>query len=163
MIGLLIGIAAAAAACLCHLIVLRMLPPSRRNAVLVGLLLVALLVAASVLNWSITAEDAIIAVVLCLSLAFAYLLLLNGIIHDSPTLTVVNAILRHEPGGMPVAQIASLIVASPFLLSRLDALLASGWVKDVDGKLELSRVASASIRLGDALRSLRGDHVREGG
>ncbi|MFX8577860.1 hypothetical protein ABTM02_20580, partial [Acinetobacter baumannii] len=61
----------------------------------------------------LTLEDAFVALVLAMSFGLCYALLLNGVIHDSPTLALVNAIQSHEPEGMPIDAFAAFVARHP--------------------------------------------------
>ncbi len=165
MNGLVLGIAASVLAVLLHVLSLRRLGARWRLPSLVALLLLCL----GLLAWlgpyarPLTAEDAFVALVLTMSFGLCYALLLNGVIHDSPTLALVNAIQSHEPDGMPVDAFDAFVARHPFVRSRLDALIDAGQLAVAGDSLVLTGRSSRLVQLGDAYRWLRGDRAAEAG
>ena len=165
MNGLFLGVAASVLAILLHVLSLRRLGARWRLPALAALLLLCL----GLLAWlgphdgTLTLEDVFVALVLAMSLGLCYALLLNGVIHDSPTLALVNAIQSHEPDGMPIDAFDAFVARHPFVRSRLDALIDAEQLA-VDGdSLVLTGQSSRLVHLGDAYRRLRGDHATEAG
>jgi hypothetical protein len=163
--GPLLGVLASVLAILLHVLSLRRLAARRRLPALVALLLLCLglLARFGPHDGPLTLEEAFVALVLAMSFGLCYALLLNGVIHDSPTLALVNAVQSHEPGGMPVEAFDAFVARHPFVKSRLDALIDARQLA-VDGdSLVLTGGSSRLVRLGDAYRRLRGDHSNEAG
>lgn len=165
MNGLLLGFLASVLAILLHVLSLRRLEARWRLPTLVALLPLCL----GLLGWlgpldgPPTLEDAFVALVLAMSFGLCYALLLNGVIHDSPTLALINAIQSHEPDGMPVDAFDAFVARHPFIKSRLDALIEAEQLA-VDGdSLVLTGRSSRLVHLGDAYRRLRGDRSTEAG
>jgi hypothetical protein len=163
--GLLLSLPALLLAILLHVLSLRRLGARWRLPSLVALLLLCL----GLLAWlgphdgPLTLEEAFVALVLAMSFGLCYALLLNGVIHDSPTLALVNAIQSHEPDGMPIDAFDAFVARHPFVKSRLGALIDAGQLT-VDGDdLVLAGRSSRLVQLGDAYRRLRGDHTAEDG
>jgi hypothetical protein len=163
--GLLLAVAASVLAIPLHVLSLRRLPARWRLGSLVALLLLCLCLLARFAPYDglLTLEDAFVALVLSMSFGLCYALLLNGVIHDSPTLALVNAIQSHEPAGMPIDAFDAFVARHPFVRSRLDALIAARQLA-VDGdSLVLTGRSSRLVHLGDVYRRLRGDHSAEAG
>jgi hypothetical protein len=163
--GLLLGVLASILAILLHMLSLRRLGARWRLPSLVVLLLLCLglLARFGPHIGPLTLEDGFAALVLAMSFGLCYALLLNGVIHDSPTLALVNAIQSHEPEGMPLDAFDAFVARHPFVKSRLDALIdARQLVVDGDS-LVLTGGSSRLVQLGDAYRRLRGDHSTEAG
>jgi hypothetical protein len=163
--GLLLGLLASLLATLLHVLSLRLLRARWRLPSLIALLLLCLgpLGWVGPLDGLLTLEDAFVALVLSMSFGLCYALVLNGVIHDSPTLALVNAIQAQEPEGMPVEAFDAFVERHPFVKSRLDALIAAGQLA-VDGdSLVLTGGSNRLVYLGDAYRWLRGDHSTEAG
>lgn len=77
-----------------------------------------------------------IAFVLTLSLCVSYVLFLFGIIYDSPTLALVNAIADCGEEGMKEADLDLFVACHPFVESRLSALINSGLLVEENGLLK---------------------------
>lgn len=158
MSGLSVGLWAALPAALLHAALLRLWP--RRLRFLALPLLVG--VALAILAPRATTEAWVVGAVIALGIAAAQMLLLIGVVYDSPTLAIANAILRAGPGGMGEAGFADLARRMPFVTSRLDALIAGGTLR-VDGSaLVMTAQAPLALRLGAAYRRLRGGQAEAG-
>ena len=105
---------------------------------------------------SVTAEDWLVALVLTLSLGFAYALLFLAILFDSPTLALINAIDEHGPGGMPVEILSRFASSHPFVRSRLDALITSGIVEEANAILIYRGKIGLLLHFSEAYRRLCG-------
>lgn len=166
MNALLVGIAATILGVALHGVFLRHLPPKWRLPTLPVFLLMTLAVLAagvSLSAYQLRPIDGFVALVLVLSLGFAYALLLNGVLHDSPTLALVDAIEAHGPNGMPVEEFDTCVAKHPFFANRLAALIAVRELHLQDGQLRLSGKAVHLLRLGDTYRRLRGKSANESG
>lgn len=159
MNALVFGLGAAILGTAAHLVALRHLAPKWRLPALPVLLLIVLgglALFAPLPDGSLTLEDAAVALVLTLSLGFAYALVLNGVLYDSPTLALVNAIEACGPAGLPLEAFDAFVARHPFVQSRLRALIAVGELAVENGELRLTGNAVHLLRVGDAYRRLRG-------
>ena len=166
MNALVVGVATALLAMAAHAALLRHLRPTWRLAALPLLLLVALGVLLGFLpsiEAPYTASDGLVALILAFSFGFAYALVMNGVLYDSPTLALVNAIEAYGPAGMPLADFAGFVARHPFVESRLNALIAVDEIAAVGGELHLSGKVVRLLALGDAYRRLRGGQPSEAG
>ncbi len=166
MNAFVVGVAAAILAMAAHGVLLRHLKPAWRLAALPLLLLIALGVLfafAPPTEPPYTASDGVVALILAFSFGFAYALIMNGVLYDSPTLALVNAIEAYGPAGMPVADFEKFVARHPFVESRLNALIAVGELAAIDGELRLSGKVVCLLSLGDAYRRLRGGQPSEAG
>ncbi|MBS0546254.1 MAG: hypothetical protein JSR24_00815 [Proteobacteria bacterium] len=149
-----------------HALVLRLLKPAWRLPALPLLLLAAMglvfaVVPAPQAPYSFV--DGLVAFILAFSFGFAYALVMNGVIYDSPTLALVNAIEACGEAGMPVSDFDRFVARHPFVQSRLGALIAVGEIA-VDGdELSLNGKIGPLLSLGDAYRRLRGGQPSEAG
>lgn len=159
MNALVFGLGAAILGTAVHLVALRHLAPKWRLPALPLLLLIVLGGLAQFAppsEGSLSLEDGAVALVLTLSLGFAYALVLNGVLYDSPTLALVNAIEACGPDGMPLAAFDDFVARHPFVQSRLRALITVGELTVEQGELRLTGNAVHLLRVGDAYRRLRG-------
>lgn len=101
-----------------------------------------------------TGGEWVLAVVLTLSLSLAYALLLIGVVADSPTLALINAIADYGASGMPLTKLDEFTRAHPFLERRTEALLRSGLLRREGGVLFLRGNVGLGLRLGEAYRHL---------
>lgn len=166
MNALTLTLGATIAGCFAHAIVLRSLMPRRHLLMLPVFLLVALSAAALLMplpEGHFRLEDGAVALVLTLSLGFAYALLIVGVVSDSPTLALVNTIESYGAAGMPLSEFDAFVGRHPFLRSRLDALVAAGELSVREGGLELTSKAVHLLSIGDAYRRLRGSGMSETG
>lgn len=166
MNALALGLSGAILGVIVHIVFLRHLAPNWRLPLLPILLLLALVA----LGLSVPSpagplniEDWCVALILTLSVGFAYALVLNGILYDSHTLSLVNAIEAHGPSGMPITEFSAFVAKHPFVQSRIRALVAAGELSIETGELQLTGNAVHLLRLGDAYRQLRGDINSEPG
>jgi hypothetical protein len=88
---------------------------------------------------------------------------LVGIIHDSPTLSIVNEIKRYGAIGMPVSAVENFIETHPFFESRFSALLSSGEVHLQDDTIVLTGRVSRLLSIGDYYRHARGGNFSRTG
>ena len=142
-----------------HAVALRRLPSRWRLPALPGLLLMTfgLIWAGSALGGEPLAfTDAVVALIVTLSLGLAYAFLLIGVLYDSPTLALVKEIERHGSAGMPVTGFDDFVARHPFLRSRLGALVAAGELEESGGELRLTGKAVQFLTVGDAYLRLRG-------
>jgi hypothetical protein len=166
MNALALTLGATIVGCTAHAILLRSLMPRRHLLMLPMLLLGALSISALLMplpEGPIRLEDGVVALVLTLSLGFAYALLIVGVVYDSPTLALVNTIEGYGMAGMPSSEFDAFVTRHPFLRSRLDALVAAGELSVRDGGLELTGKAVYLLSIGDAYRRLRGSGMSETG
>jgi hypothetical protein len=158
MNALILGLGAAIFGTGAHALTLRHLAPRWRLSALPVVLLISfvgLLFVAPLHEAPLTFEDCAVALILALSLGAAYAFTLVGVLYDSPTLALINAIESHKPAGMPTTGFDAFVAKHPFLQSRLDALIAAGEL-GVDGRdFLLTGKAAHLLRLGDGYRSLR--------
>lgn len=166
MNALVTGVVAALLGIAGHALALRHLKPAWRLVALPVLLLVALglvlaLVPAPEPPYSIA--DGFVALILAFSFGFAFALVMNGVLYDSPTLALVNAIETYGPAGMPVAEFDRFVTRHPFVQSRLNALIAVGEIAVVGDELRLNGKIARLLSLGDAYRRLRGGQPSEAG
>lgn len=90
------------------------------------------------------------------SLCVAYMFAFVGVVYDSPTLAIANAILDHGAAGMPETALDAFVARHPFATSRIRAMAAAGMlVEGPDGRLLPGRVGLL-MRLGGAYRRLCG-------
>src|SRR3954454_17723681 len=155
MNALVVGVTAALVGMVADALLLRHLSPVWRLAALPVLLVVALGLLFTCLPpieapYSFT--DVLIALILAFSFGFAFALVLNGVLYDSPTLALVNAIESHGPAGMPVADFDHFVARHPFVESRLNALIAVGEIAVADGELRLNGKVVRLLSLADAYR-----------
>jgi hypothetical protein len=166
MNALAISIGATAVGISAHAFLLRLrptrghllhLPPLLLSALAVGILFAPLPEGTPVV------EDIAVALILTLSLGFSYALVIVGVVHDSPTLALVNAIENFGEAGMPLTAFDQFVVEHPFLRSRLDSLVAAGELSVENGSLRLTGKAVHLLTVGDAYRRLRGGSASETG
>jgi len=124
-------------------------------AVLTGNLIVAFF-----LTWfagvGVSLETGFQIVIVCFSLGLCYAFTLVGILYDSPTLALVNAIESYGQKGMPIEALEGVARARPFVSSRLKALIEAGEIAERDGILFLCGKASRLLIIGDIYRKIRG-------
>jgi len=160
MAGLLIGLAGTILGVVCHAVVLRRLPV-RFALISVPAFLLAALAAATVVYWneigSVHADEIIAAFILSMSVGLCYALTLFGVLYDSPTLALVNAIVGFGATGMPKAAFFDFVRDHPFMSSRLAALEATNrtMVEADDFVLPRSNLTPL-LWLGESYRRLRG-------
>jgi hypothetical protein len=166
MNAFVLGLVAAILGLAVHMILLRHLPPARRLPAL-PLLLVIAVVGLGLFRPSVDGPfglaDGLVALVLTMSFGFAYALVLNGVLHDSPTLALVNAIEGCGSSGMPLAAFDRLVASHPFVESRLSALIAAGELGIEGDELILTGRLAHLLAFGVAYRRLRGSAPSEAG
>ncbi len=86
----------------------------------------------------IPAEGILLAVIFTESFVVVHCFVLVGVVHDSPTLAIVKALMANEPEGLTEEGLNRFIKAHPFVTSRLDALRTTGDVSERDGRLFLT-------------------------
>jgi hypothetical protein len=142
---------------LVHAVVFRWLP-ERVRLLSLPIFDIAALVAAGLAviagGRAVTAEEWLVGLVLTLSLGFAYALLFLGVLHDSPTLALVNAIEDGGLNGMPVDGVSVFAERHPFVRSRLVALIASGILVDRGGLVIYRGRVDLLLHLSDLYRRL---------
>jgi hypothetical protein len=161
-----VGLAATLVGVGAHMILLRHLAPARRLPALPLLLVIALGALCALrpsFDGPFQLADGVVALVLALSFGFAYALVLNGVLYDSPTLALVNAIEAEGAAGMPVAAFDRFVARHPFIASRLGALIAAGELSVQGDQLVLAGKVVHLLTLGDAYRRLRGGAPSEAG
>lgn len=166
MNALVTGVGAALLGIVAYAMVLRYLKPAWRLAALPVLLLVALaLVLAFVPPWETpySVADGLAALILAFSFGFAFALVMNGVLYDSPTLALVNTIEAYGSAGMPASEFDRFVTRHPFVQSRLNALIAVGEIAVVGDELRLNGKVVRLLSLGDAYRRLRGGQPGEAG
>ena len=166
MNALVAGTAAALLGMVAHAALLKHLRPAWRLPSLPLLLLIAwgcLLAFVPPIEASNSAVDGMVALILAFSIGFAYALVMNGVLYDSPTLALVNAIEASGPAGMPMADFDSFVARHPFVESRLNALIAVGEISVTADELRLSGKVVRLLSLGDTYRRLRGGQSSQAG
>ncbi|MCR9214744.1 MAG: hypothetical protein NXI13_13585 [Proteobacteria bacterium] len=101
----------------------------------------ALIIAIAVfylLGAKITFEGFVIAAIFLESFALVYCFILVGVVHDSPTLAIVKALMAAEPDGLSDEGLKRFISAHPFVFSRIESLIATGDVNESEGRLYLT-------------------------
>lgn len=86
----------------------------------------------------VTIEALLLAGIFTESFVLVYCFILVGVVHDSPTLAIVKALMAQEPEGLSEDGLNRFIKAHPFVTSRLDALRTTGDVSERDGRLSLT-------------------------
>ena len=141
----------------CHAAAVRHLPPRLvmpSLAAVVAAMSIATVLIAATTGLATTPADWIVAVVLALSLGFDYALILVGVIHDSPTLAIVNAIADRGSNGFPVPELDAFGLRHPFVSRRIEALKQDGvLVPDGEGLVVRGGVGLL-FRLGSAYGAL---------
>jgi hypothetical protein len=166
MNALVTGVVATLLGITAHALALRYLKPAWRLAALPVLLLVALglvLAFVSPPEPPYSIADGLVALILAFSFGFAFALVMNGVLYDSPTLALVNAIETYGAAGMPVSEFDRFVTGHPFVQSRLNALIAVGEIAVVDNELRLSGKVARLLSIGDAYRRLRGGQPGDAG
>jgi hypothetical protein len=166
MNALMAGVMAALLGIAVHALALRPLKPAWRLPALPVLLLAALGFVFAVVpppQSPYSIADGFVAFILAFSFGFAYALVMNGVIYDSPTLALVNTIESCGSAGMPVSDFDRFVARHPFVQSRLDALIAVGEITVVGEDLRLNGNVVRLLSLGDAYRRLRGGQAGEAG
>jgi hypothetical protein len=158
MSALAVGLWAALPAALLHAALLRLWPARARFLALPVLVLVAL----ALLAPHATTQAWITGAAIAAGIAAAQMLLLVGVVYDSPTLAIANAIMDAGPAGLDDATFSALASRMPFVTSRLDALIAGGTLRIDGGLLVMTAQAPAALRLGAAYRRLRGGQAEAG-
>jgi hypothetical protein len=156
MIPTLLPIAAVFGAVIGHALLIRVLPRGFVIHTLIGFIVITsigLAVISFAAGWS-SPIDAVVGSLLALSLGFAYLLLFVGIIHDSPTLALANAIADCGERGLPSGDISLFVAHHPFVTSRLSAMRQAGIVAVADDRLVLLGRVGALFRVCEAYRRL---------
>jgi hypothetical protein len=160
MVALFIGLVATIIGILVHLLLLGRWSGRWLFVSVPGLLLVALVIAAFACRTVVGAPglmDMFLAFTLTMSLGLSYVLLLVGVIYDSPTLALTNAIADCGPEGMPASSLPDVAKRHPFVRTRLAALITSGQIKfEGDDVVACQPASSGLIRLGEAYRRWRG-------
>jgi hypothetical protein len=101
--------------------------------------------------------EVVIAFLLSMSLGLCYALTLFGVLHDSPTLALVNTIISFGPGGMPKTAFTDFVHHHPFISSRLAALeVAKRITVEADNFVLPRSDLTPLIWLGESYRRLRG-------
>jgi hypothetical protein len=161
MTALAVGLLAAVPAVLLHAALLRFWPARLRFLALPALVL-GMLALLAAFGPATMAEAWLVGSVLALSLAVAQMLLLVGVVYDSPTLAIANAILARGAAGLDEAGVAQLPARMPFVTSRLSALVAGGTLRAEGDALVMTAQAPAALRLGALYRRLRGGQAEAG-
>lgn len=160
MVALLVGLLATILGTLVHIVLLRRLSGRLLFVSVPALLLAALVIVGFVYRIAFGTPDLMdlfLAFTLSMSLGLCYVLLLVGVVYDSPTLALANAISDCGQEGMPKADLADVARRHPFVATRLAALVTSGQIAlEGDDVVATQRAASALTRLGEAYRRLRG-------
>jgi hypothetical protein len=160
MLALFVGLVATLIGVAAHVVLLRRLSGPLLFLSVPALLLVALVLAVFFCRVAIgppSLMDMFLGFTLSMSLGLSYVLLLVGVVYDSPTLALTGAIVDHGPGGMPVEVMPEVARRHPFLRTRLSALVAGGQVA-LEGNDVVARQPAASglVRLGAVYRRWRG-------
>jgi len=160
MLALFVGLVATFIGIAVHAMLLRRLSGPLLFLSVPVLLVVALVVSIFICRAAIGAPgfmDTFLGFMLSMSLGLSYVLLLVGVVYDSPTLALTGAIIDHGPNGMPVEVMPEVARRYPFLRTRLSALVAGGQVS-LEGSDVVARQPAASglVRLGAVYRRWRG-------
>lgn len=160
MVALGIGLAATILGIAVHIALLRRLSGPLLFLSVPALLLVALAVAAFACRWAFATPglmELFLAFTLAMSLGLSYVLLLVGVVYDSPTLALTNAISDCGPEGMPATAMPDVARRHPFVRTRLAGLVSSGQIAfEGEDVVATQPAASGLIRLGEAYRRWRG-------
>jgi hypothetical protein len=166
MVALVIGLVATIIGILVHVLLLRRWSGRWLFVSVPALLVVALAIAAFGCRAVIGVPglmDVFLALTLTMSLGLSYVLLLVGVIYDSPTLALTNAIADCGPEGMPASALPDVAKRHPFVRTRLAALITSGQIKfQGDDVVACQPAASGLIRVGEAYRRWRGANAPAG-
>ncbi|MBO0333331.1 hypothetical protein J0X12_06890 [Sneathiella sp. CAU 1612] len=95
----------------------------------------------------LTFEHLVIAVVFIESFVAVYCLILIGVVHDSPTLAIVKALMAAGPKGLSDQELDSFIKAHPFVGARLEALQTTGDVVVREGVISLTTRSQWIVRI----------------
>lgn len=161
MTALAVALLAAVPAVLLHAALLRYWPARLRFLALPALVLGMLALLAG-FGPATSTEAWLVGAILALSLAVAQMLLLVGVVYDSPTLAIANAILARDATGLDQAGVAALPARMPFVTSRLSALVAGGTLRAEGDSLVMTAQAPAALRLGALYRRLRRGQAEAG-
>jgi hypothetical protein len=161
MTALAVGLLAAVPAVLLHAALLRFWL-ARLRFLALPVLVLGLLALLAAFGPATTAESWLVGTVLALSLAVAQMLLLVGVVYDSPTLAIANAIMARGDSGLDAAGVAELPARMPFVTSRLSALVAGGTLRAEGEALVMTAQAPAALRLGALYRRLRRGQAEAG-
>tara|TARA_B100000530_G_C15887209_1_gene459925 strand:+ start:885 stop:1310 length:426 start_codon:yes stop_codon:yes gene_type:complete len=94
-------------------------------------------------------ETIFLSLILSLSLTAAYLFLFIGIVHDSPTLSIINAISNSGEKGFPKKGMSLFVAANPFVTSRLLALENSEILIEKSGKFSYNAKFNLILQISD--------------
>lgn len=92
-------------------------------------------------------ENLVIAVVFIESFVAVYCLILIGVVHDSPTLAIVKALIAAGPKGLSNQELDTFIKAHPFVGARLEALQTTGDVIVREGVISLTARSQWIVRI----------------
>jgi hypothetical protein len=157
--ALTIGLAAAILGISAHAIILRFLSTRLAFPSVPLLCFVALAASAWAYNGfmgAVSLAAVALAFALCMSFELCYALILVGVVHDSPTLALANAILDRGAQGLPLSDLPGFIQRHPFVSSRVSALLQSGPLTVQGDHFASTQTTSFFLELGERFRRLRG-------
>lgn len=95
----------------------------------------------------ISLENLVIAVVFIESFVAVYCLILIGVVHDSPTLAIVKALMAAGPKGLSNQELDTFVKAHPFVGARLEALQTTGDVIVREGVISLTARSRWIVRI----------------
>jgi len=107
--------------------------------------------------------DLAVGLLLALSLAFGYALVMSAVVADSPTMALSAYILSYAPDGMPSGELETFIRQHQFIETRLLALTAVGEIEKDGDHILLRGRSSAFLEIGRRYRQIRGDDVSQTG
>lgn len=152
----LFGLLSATLAAVVHGGIVRWLPKSLQLLSIPAFGLGAAILLCTLAGDEIGIENQLLIVVAGASLGVAYMFAFVGVLYDSPTLAIANAILDHGPEGMPEDAFDEFISRNPATASRISSLLATGLLtRDTNDRLLLGSI-SPFMRLTAAYRRLCG-------
>lgn len=140
-----------------HAATMRFLPSRLALRSLAGIVLTSpfiLVLILAALETPISFLDWLGCAILMWSLGLSYGFLFVGVVYDSPTLALANAIADHGASGMPIDELDRFIATHPFVSTRFSALKNSG-VLVLEGDSWVARGGLGPVmRLGAAYRRL---------
>jgi hypothetical protein len=158
--GFILGIASFAVALSTYSIAARVRrargPASARPSLmlLVGVVLLIVSIYCLVIGLRSGASDAIVAVMVALSLTVAFVAANTAIETDSPTQSIVLFLHAHGNSGVDDRMLDVFIRDRPFRDSRLNALIQDGVVERENGRLVCRPVAQVVLRCLDSYRRI---------
>jgi hypothetical protein len=94
--------------------------------------------------------------------SLCYFIIYTTIEADSPTLSLMRFIARHESQGISTDLVKQFLARRPFVKARLTTLVQSGGIREQDGRYVISGSPSLFFRLILGFRKLYGPISRGG-